>query len=301
MPMSALMKTEVPGYPCRRGKVRDIYNLGDGTIIIIATDRISAFDVVMENGVPDKGRVLTGITEFWLRGLEIDVFPNHLISTNLIDLPEVFQRPEFEGRVMLCKRAKPLPVEFVVRGFITGSAWRDYQETGKVFGVKPPKKLRECEQLPKAVFTPTTKATTGHDENITFQRVCELIGQANAIDLKKRSLRIYELACQIAQIKGIIIADTKFEFGRVDDQFVLIDEVLTPDSSRFWLADQYQPGKGQPSFDKQFVRDYLQGLCNDNKWDKNPPGPTLPSEIVAETRTKYLQLYKMLTGKELAV
>ena len=299
--MSALMKTEVPGYSCHRGKVRDVYNLGDGRIIIIATDRISAFDVVMENGIPDKGRVLTGITEFWLKGLEVDVFPNHLISTNLIDLPEVFQRPEFEGRIMLCKKASPTPIECIVRGFITGSAWRDYQQTDKVFGVKPAKELRECERLPQAVFTPTTKATTGHDENLTFTDVCKLIGQANAIDLRKRSLRIYEVACQVAQIKGIIIADTKFEFGRVDDQLILIDEVLTPDSSRFWLADQYQSGKGQSSFDKQFVRDYLQKLCDADKWDKNPPGPTLPSEIVAGTRARYLKLYKMLTGKELAV
>ncbi len=299
--MSTLMETAVPGFQCRRGKVRDTYDIGKDGIVIIATDRISAFDVVMENGIPDKGRVLTGITNFWLETLQPEVCPHHLVSTDLKDLPGAFQRKGFARRVMLCQKAEVLPVEFIVRGYITGSAWEEYQKTGKVFGVKPPKKLQECEKLPQPVFTPTTKAVTGHDENLSFEQVCEMIGQKMATDLRKRSLRIYESACKVARNKGIILADTKFEFGKVGDKVLLIDEVLTPDSSRFWPADQYEPGHGQPSFDKQFVRDYLQGLCGAGEWDKTPPGPMLPPEIVAETRGKYLQIYRKLVGKALAI
>ena len=299
--MKALMETQVQGYSRRQGKVRDIYNLGDDRIVIITTDRISAFDVVIENGIPGKGRVLTEVTKFWLKTLLPSVLPNHLISTDLKDLPKEFQREEFEGRTMLCRKAEPLPVEFVVRGFITGSAWKEYQKTGEVFGAKPEEKLKECEQLPNAVFTPTTKADSGHDENITFTDVCNKIGQVDAVKLRNRSLRMYVSACKLARSRGLIIADTKFEFGIIDNETCLIDEVLTPDSSRFWPAGQYEPGKGQPSFDKQFVRDYLQGLCDEGKWDKTLPGPILPPEVVEETTTKYLQLYEMLIGKELKI
>ena len=292
-----LMETNVLGYPCQRGKVRDIYDLGK-TLAIVATDRISAFDVVMANGIPDKGRVLTGITKFWLDNLSL-VSPNHCLSTELRDFPSVFQKPELEGRIMLCRKAEVLPVECVVRGYITGSGWKDYQGTGEICGIKLPLGLKECEKLPEPIFTPSTKARTGHDENIPFKAVCEIIGKDVAERLRDWSIWLYVAAHQTALKKGVIIADTKFEFGMVSKKVFLIDEVLTPDSSRFWPLEGYVAGQSQPSFDKQFVRDYLQGLCDQGKWDKTPPGPRLPEDVVDETVKKYLYLHGLLTGREL--
>ncbi len=298
----ALMKTEVSGYECRRGKVRDVYDLEDGRIIIIATDRISAFDVVMENGIPNKGEVLTELTEFWLEGLvlsAVDGLESHLISTDLDSLPKPFRKEKFEGRIMLCYKAAPLPVECVVRGYLAGSAWKEYQETGKVGDVEFPSGHVQCVRLPEPVFTPATKAQTGHDENITFTEVCNLVGQKVAGLIQNWSLELFSKAHVFAMERGLILADTKFEFGLANDRIILIDEVLTPDSSRFWPADRYEPGHDQESFDKQFVRNYLQGLCDEGKWDKTPPGPKLPDDIVMGTHKKYLELYKRLTDKEL--
>ena len=292
-----LMETDIREYPSERGKVRDIYDLGE-SLVIIATDRISAFDVVMANGIPDKGRVLTGITKFWLEKLSL-ASPNHCQSTELKDFPSVFQKPEFEGRIMLCQKAKVLPIECVVRGYITGSGWQDYQRTGEICGIKLPSGLKECEKLPEPIFTPATKAESGHDENISFKEVCKIVGKRRGVRLRDWSLCLYVMAHQTALKKGVIIADTKFEFGVVNGRVFLIDEVLTPDSSRFWPLDQYTPGRGQPSFDKQFVRDYLQELCDEGGWDKTPPGPKLPHYVVDETRKKYLTLYKLLIGEEL--
>ena len=288
-----LMETNIQAYPCRRGKIRDIYDLGD-KLAIIATDPISAFDVVMANGIPDKGRVLTGITKFWLENLSL-VSPNHCQSTELKGFPEPFQKPEFEGRVMLCQKAGVLSIECVVRGYITGSGWKDYQKTGKICGIGLPSGLKECQKLPEPIFTPSTKAKSGHDENISFEQVSELIGLEKAINIRSWSLELYEKARNLALKKGVIIADTKFEFGMVDGRVVLI----APDSSRFWPRERYIPGRSQPSFDKQFVRDYLQSLCDTGEWDKSPPGPKLPEEIINETREKYLKLYKILTGNDL--
>jgi len=293
-----LMETNIQEYPCQRGKVRDIYDLGK-TLAVLATDRISAFDVVMANGIPDKGRVLTGITKFWLDNLSL-ASPNHCLSTELRDFPLVFQKPEFEGRIMLCQKAEVSPVECVVRGYITGGGWKDYQKTGEICGLKLPTGLEECEKLPEPIFTPSTKARKGHDENISFKEVCEIVGKKTAEQLRDWSLWLYVAAHQAALKKGVIIADTKFEFGSINGRVILIDEVLTPDSSRFWPKNFYIPGCSQPSYDKQFVRDYLQGLCDEGKWDKTPPGPRLPEDVVDETFQKYLTLYRLLIGKELA-
>jgi len=293
-----LMETNIPGYPCQRGKVRDIYDLGK-TLAIVATDRISAYDVVMANGIPDKGRVLTSITKFWLDNLSL-VSPNHCLSTELRDFPSAFQKPEFEGRVMLCRKAQVLPTECVVRGYITGGGWSDYRKTGKICGIELPPGLEECQRLPEPIFTPSDKARTGHDQNISFEVFCEIVGQETGERLRDWSLWLYVAACQIALKKGIIIADTKFEFGLVNLRPTLIDEVLTPDSSRFWPLEGYAAGRSQPSFDKQSVRDYLQNLCDQGKWDKTPPGPRLPEDVVGETAEKYLYLHGLLTGRELA-
>ncbi|MFP4353890.1 MAG: phosphoribosylaminoimidazolesuccinocarboxamide synthase [Phycisphaerae bacterium] len=293
MKSTALLTTSIGNYPKRTGKVRDIYELPE-SLLIVATDRISAYDVVMPNGIPDKGRVLTQISQFWF-DMFSDVVNNHLISTDLQDLPEDIREGELKGRFMLCKRAEVIPIECIVRGYITGSGWKEYQKSGSVCGIELPDKLRNCDKLPEPIFTPTTKADIGHDENMTFQDAVNLVGQQRAEQLRDKSLDLYVRARDYAEGKGILLADTKFEWG-VDENgdLMLIDEVLTPDSSRFWPAGGYKPGKGQPSFDKQFVRDYLDKI----KFDRTPPGPVLPAEVVEKTREKYIEAYTRLTDKD---
>lgn len=280
-----------------RGKVRDIYDLGD-RLLMISTDRISAFDVILPDPIPLKGKILNQMTVFWLKLLE-DMVPNHLISTDLGDFPDVCQpyKEMLEGRSMLVKKAKPILVECIVRGYISGSGWKDYLKTGSVCGIKLPEGLTESAKLPEPIFTPSTKAEIGqHDENISFGQACDIIGKETADALKHLSISIYNRAHDLAAEKGIIIADTKMEFGIFNDSIMLIDEVLTPDSSRFWPQDLYEPGKPQMSFDKQFVRDYLDSL----DWDHTPPAPRLPDGIISKTSQRYLEAYIRLTGKELA-
>lgn len=277
-----------------RGKVRDIYDLGEH-LLIVATDRISAFDVIMQNGIPDKGKTLTQISEYWFEVMK-DIAPNHLLSANVRDFPkECGQYKDIlEGRSMLVKNAKPLPVECVVRGYLAGSAWEEYQQRGTVCGIQLPHGLLESSKLNKPIFTPSTKAEKGHhDENITIQEMKEIIGDKLADEVTRISLEIYKKGCMVAEEKGIIIADTKFEFGIYNDGLMLIDELLTPDSSRFWPKDEYEPGKAQKSFDKQFLRDYLLSL----NWDKTPPPPELPEDIIEKTREKYLEALKRLVVK----
>jgi phosphoribosylaminoimidazole-succinocarboxamide synthase len=272
-----------------RGKVRDIYDLGE-TLLIVATDRISAFDVVMPNPIPDKGMVLTQISRFWFDAMK-DIVPNHLISTEVGDFPEVCKPHEeiLAGRTMWVKKAQPLPVECVVRGYLSGSGWKEYQTRGEVCGIRLPEGLVESSKLEEPIFTPATKAEAGtHDENISFEQVVELIDRERADQVKAISISIYQRAREMAETKGIIIADTKFEFGTSGDKLLLIDEVLTPDSSRFWPKDEYHPGGPQKSFDKQFLRDYLLTL----DWDKSPPAPQLPQEIIEKTRERYLEALK---------
>jgi phosphoribosylaminoimidazole-succinocarboxamide synthase len=288
-----MRQSNVPGYPRRQGKVRDIYELGD-RLIIVATDRISAFDWVLPTPIPDKGRVLTALTLFWLRWLKV---PNHLVSADSKDFPAEFHGPEFAGRTMLVRKTDVAPVECVIRGYLVGSGWKDYKRTGTVCGVKLPSGLRECDQLPEPIFTPSTKAETGHDENISFEQVAATVGQRTADELRTKSLDIYRRAADHARGKGVIIADTKFEWGKLPSgELILIDEVLTPDSSRFWPGDNYEPGKSQPSFDKQFVRDWLESTT----WDKNSTPPELPADVVVKTRAKYLEAVERLTGSGLA-
>ncbi len=278
-----------------RGKVRDIYDLGDN-LLMISSDRISAFDVVMSEGIPCKGRVLTGMTEYWLSHLA-DIVPNHLITTSVAKYPAECQKyaDVLSGRSMLVKKAQPFAVECIVRGYISGSGWKDYQQTGAICGINLPAGLSESAQLPEPIFTPSTKAEVGiHDENITFDQACSIIGKETAEHLRKLTLEIYTRARDIAAAKGIIIADTKLEFGNLDGEIILIDEVLTPDSSRFWPRDDYKPGRSQQSFDKQFVRDYLLTL----DWDKSPPPPTIPPEIIEKTTQRYIEAYERLTGEK---
>jgi phosphoribosylaminoimidazole-succinocarboxamide synthase len=284
--------SNVPGYPRRQGKVRDVYDLGD-RLVIVATDRISAFDWVLPTPIPDKGRVLTALTLYWLRWLNI---PNHLLSAESKDFPPEFRGPEFAGRTMLVRKTAVVPVECVVRGYLAGSGWKDYRRTAAVCGNPLPAGLRECDQLPEPIFTPATKVETGHDENISFDEMAEAIGPDTADELRAKSLEIYRRAAEYARGRGVIIADTKFEWGRLPSrELILIDEVLTPDSSRFWPGDAYQPGRGQPSFDKQFVRDWLETTT----WDKNSSPPELPTDVVERTRQKYLESVERLTGKSL--
>jgi phosphoribosylaminoimidazole-succinocarboxamide synthase len=281
-----------------RGKVRDIYDLGD-RLLIVATDRISAFDVVMPNPIPDKGRILTQLSHFWF-DLTKDIVANHVLSTEAEDYPKECQsyREILKGRSMLVVKTEVLPVECVVRGYLSGSGWEEYQKTGEVCGIKLPKGLRESSKLEEPIFTPATKAELGlHDENITFEKVERIVGKVRAEKLRSLSLAVYKKARDFAEGRGIIIADTKMEFGLKNKDLLLIDELLTPDSSRFWPKDGYQPGGSQKSFDKQFLRDYLLSL----KWDKNPPAPQLPEEIVERTREKYLEAYERLVGKPLIV
>ena len=281
----------------RRGKVRDVYAVDDDSLLIVVTDRISAFDCVLPTPIERKGEVLTAMSEFWFEKLR-HVVANHLIESNVEAMPPAVRQyaQTLKGRTMLVRRAEVFPVECVVRGYLVGSGWKDYRRTGSVCGHKLPEGLVESAKLPEAIFTPSTKAEQGHDENITEDQVRELIGEEKTALLRDTSLRLYTEAHEYARQCGIIIADTKFEFGLdKDGQLLLVDEVLTPDSSRFWPADEYEPGRSQPSFDKQFVRDYLETL----DWDKQPPAPAIPPEIAAATTARYLDAYRLLTGKEL--
>jgi len=292
--MSVIQETNFPGLtPAARGKVRDIYDLGD-RLLIVATDRLSAFDVVMPTPIPDKGRVLTQLSLFWFELLK-DVVPNHVLSATEFPAPFDAFRDQLVGRSMLVRKTQPLPIECVVRGYLSGSGWKEYKSAGKVCGIALPSGLRESDKLPEPIFTPATKATSGHDENISFERAADLIGAPLAEKVRAVSMEIYSRAADYAAPRGVILADTKFEFGLLNDQLIWIDEALTPDSSRFWPAAQYAPGGPQPSFDKQFVRDYLERI----QWPKTPPGPNLPPDVVAATRAKYREAYRLLVGHEL--
>jgi phosphoribosylaminoimidazole-succinocarboxamide synthase len=292
--MRVIRETQFAGItPAARGKVRDIYDLGD-KLLIVATDRLSAFDVILPTPIPDKGHVLTQLSLFWFNLLR-DVIPNHVVSA--IDFPAPFDsyKDELAGRSMVVRKAQPLPVECVVRGYVSGSGWKDYRATGKICGLALPPGLRESDRLPQPLFTPATKAATGHDENISFEQAAALVGKELAERVRTISLEIYRRAAAYAEPRGIILADTKFEFGLLHNDLIWIDEALTPDSSRFWPAAQYKPGGPQPSFDKQFVRDYLERI----RWSKTPPGPELPLEVVTATRAKYREAYRILVGHEL--
>ncbi len=291
----ALLETKIEGVAFKgRGKVRDIYDLGD-SLLFVATDRISAFDCVMPNGIPDKGRVLTGMSLFWFDFLK-DV-PNHLLCADASKFPAVLKpyEKDLAGRAIIVKKAKPLPVECIVRGYLVGSGWSDYRKTGKVCGHTLRQGYVQAERLDEPLFTPSTKAEQGHDENISVGKVSDMIGVDTAGRIAEMAIDIYKSAAAYAEKRGIILADTKFEFGSLNGQIILIDEVLTPDSSRFWPKAGYKTGSNPPSLDKQFVRDYLERLA----WDKTPPAPALPSEIVQKTREKYLEAYKALTGSSL--
>jgi len=293
--MSAVVaQTDFPGLKLRgRGKVRDIYDLGD-RLLIVATDRLSAFDVVLPTPIPDKGRVLTQLSMFWFERLA-DIVPHHVITAKDFTGELAPYAKTLDGRAMLVRRTEPVPIECVVRGYISGSGWKDYQKTGAVCGIPLPAGLRESDRLPEPIFTPSTKATTGHDENISFEETMARVGRPLAEKLRDTSLAIYRRAAEYAAARGIIIADTKFEFGLIGNQLIWIDEALTPDSSRFWPGDQYAPGRAQPSFDKQYVRDYLERIG----WNKQPPAPALPPDVVAKTREKYLEAYQGITGHAL--
>jgi phosphoribosylaminoimidazole-succinocarboxamide synthase len=292
--MRVIRETSFAGIsPSARGKVRDIYDLAD-RLLLVATDRLSAFDVIMGTPIPDKGRILTQLSLFWFDLLH-EIIPNHVLSAT--EFPAPFDRyaADLAGRSMIVKKAKPLPVECVARGYLSGSGWKEYRSTGKVCGIPLPPGLRESDKLPEAVFTPATKAVSGHDENISFDQVVALIGNPLAEKVRSVTLEIYRQAAAYAEPRGILLADTKFEFGLVNDQLIWIDEALTPDSSRFWPASEYRPGGPQPSFDKQFVRDYLERI----QWPKTPPGPELPPDVVNATRAKYREAYRILVGREL--
>jgi len=295
--MPALMQSNIPELPLlARGKVRDIYAAGDDRLLLVATDRISAFDCVLPNPIPDKGRILTQISLFWLEFFK-DLVPNHLITADIDQYPEPLRacRDQLEGRSMLVRRARMVEVECVARGYLAGSGWKEYRSSGTVCGIPLPPGLRECSRLPEPLFTPAYKAQSGHDENIPFSKVESLAGKETAARLRDLTLEIYSRAAAYAESRGILLADTKFEFGWVGETLVLADEVLTPDSSRFWPADAYEPGKPQPSFDKQYVRDYLESLA----WDKQPPAPELPPDVVEKTAEKYHEAYRRLTGRPL--
>jgi phosphoribosylaminoimidazole-succinocarboxamide synthase len=296
MEMPVLLETNIAGVARPvRGKVRDVYQLGN-QMLIVATDRISAFDYILPTGIPDKGKVLTQLSLFWFDFLR-DVTPNHLLTAQVGDYPDPLprDRDQLEGRSMLVKKAEMLPVECVARGYLSGSGWKEYQKTGEVCGIRLPAGLKESDRLPEPIFTPSTKAQTGHDENVALEAVERTVGKDIAARLRDLTLKIYSRAAEYARGRGIIIADTKFEFGFVDGTLVLADEVLTPDSSRFWPADSYKPGGPQPSYDKQYVRDYLEEI----HWEKRPPAPPLPAEVAAKTSEKYRQAYRELTGKPL--
>jgi phosphoribosylaminoimidazole-succinocarboxamide synthase len=292
MPNPVVLQTSLPGLPVRRGKVRDVYDLGQ-QLLLVSTDRLSAFDWVLPTGIPDKGRVLTQVSAFWFDRLGE---PNHLISTDVqkMGLPTGVDLSLLEGRTTLCRKTKVVPIECVMRGYLSGSGWAEYRQSGAVCGIKLPSGLTESARLPEPIFTPATKAETGHDENISFEQMVEVVGRELSEELRRRSIDIFQRGAAYALQRGIIIADTKFEFGEVDGQILLIDEVLTPDSSRFWPADQYVAGRGQPSYDKQFVRDWLTA----SGWDKNSPPPALPDDVVTKTQAKYVEAYEQLTGRK---
>ena len=296
-----ILQLDLPGIKkVRSGKVREVFDLGD-RFLLVASDRISAFDVIMPNGIPRKGEVLTQISHFWFEKFS-SLVPNHLLRRAdeplgvqaLAGLPAA-QLADLQRRSMIVKKAKPLAIECIVRGYLSGSGWKEYKKSQTVCGIKLPAGLTESAELPEPIFTPSTKAEAGHDENISFAEACKIVGTDLATQARDLSLKIYKAGRDYARQRGIIIADTKFEFGLFDGKLILIDEVMTPDSSRFWPADQYAPGRGQPSFDKQFVRDYLETL----DWDKTPPGPKLPDDVVAKTSATYLEAYEKLTGKKL--
>ena len=291
---NVIRETNFPGIaPLARGKVRDIYELGDH-LLIVTTDRLSAFDVVMPTPIPDKGRVLTQLSLFWFELLK-DVLPNHVLSASEFSAPFDQFKDELAGRSMVVRKTTPLPIECVARGYLSGSGWKEYQASGKVCGIQLPSGLRESDKLPEVIFTPATKAATGHDENISFARAAEMLGNDLAEKARDTTLKIYRRAAAYAEPRGILLADTKFEFGLLNGEMIWIDEALTPDSSRFWPAADYKPGGPQPSFDKQFVRDYLERI----RWPKTPPGPTLSPDVVAATRAKYREAYRILVGREL--
>jgi phosphoribosylaminoimidazole-succinocarboxamide synthase len=293
---SVLLQTNLPGIKLfSRGKVRDVYQLHD-KLLVVASDRLSAFDVVMNEGIPDKGRVLTQLSRFWFNLVGKDI-PHHFISSNIADYPAELHpfADQLEGRSMLVHKAEPFPIECVVRGYLVGSGWKEYKASGTVCGIKLPAGLQEAARLETPIFTPSTKAAVGHDENITWEDTVARIGTDAASKLRDLSLNLYSRGRAYGESRGIIIADTKFEWGLKDGQIILIDEVLTPDSSRFWPASEYAPGKSQPSFDKQFVRDYLESL----KWNKQPPPPPLPPEVVENTSEKYREAYRLMTGESL--
>jgi phosphoribosylaminoimidazole-succinocarboxamide synthase len=291
--MPALLQSDLPGVPVRRGKVRDVYDLGD-RLLLVATDRISAFDWVMPTGIPDKGRILTQLSAFWFDLLRV---PSHLISLDLgtIKLPAGgTPLAQLAGRSTIVRKCEVVPIECVVRGYLEGSGWKEYQKSGTVCGLKLAEGLKQCSKIAEPIYTPATKEESGHDINISFEQMVEIVGEKTATELRAKTLDIYRRAAEHALGRGIIIADTKFEFGWHEGQLILIDEVLTPDSSRFWPADQYQPGKSQPSFDKQFLREWLETTA----WDKNSPPPALPEEVVSRTRAKYIEAYEKLTGRK---
>jgi phosphoribosylaminoimidazole-succinocarboxamide synthase len=294
--MPIVAETQFGAYPVRRGKVRDIYDLGD-EILLVATDRISAYDVVLPTPIPGKGVMLTEISKFWF-DLFADVTPHHLVSVVENQAPPGLEQhvSELKGRAMRCRKTEVVPIEFVVRGYLAGSGWKDYQRTGAVCGVKLRPGMKQCEQLDEPIFTPATKADVGHDENITFEEACQRVGRDCMELLRNRSVDLYNRAVDHARPRGIVIADTKFEWGLCDDEYLLIDEVLTPDSSRFWPADEYQSGRDQDSFDKQYVRNYLTTLVEAGDWDKTPPGPVLPPKVVANTAARYREAVTRLTG-----
>jgi phosphoribosylaminoimidazole-succinocarboxamide synthase len=294
-----ILKTDFPDLQLHAsGKVRDVYNVDDASLLFVATDRISAFDYVLATGIPQKGRVLTQISLFWFDFLS-DIVPNHLITADVDRYPQNLQKyaDQLVGRSMLVQRAEMFPVECVVRGYISGSAWKEYKASGTVCGIDLPAGLRESDAFPEPIFTPATKAVSGHDENIPFAKMCEIVGTATASHLRDLTLHIYKKAAAYARQRGIIIADTKFEFGRTAKGITLADEVLTPDSSRFWPADKYEPGRSQESYDKQYVRDYLEEI----RWNKQPPAPALPAEVAARTSEKYLDAYRQIVGHGLDV
>jgi phosphoribosylaminoimidazole-succinocarboxamide synthase len=296
---SVLLQTDFPDLQLHAsGKVRDVYQLNNEHLLFIATDRISAFDYVLATGIPHKGRVLTQISLFWFDFLS-DIVPNHLVTADVDRYPQAVHKyaDQLRGRSMLVRRAEMFPVECVVRGYISGSAWKEYKTTGKVCGIDLPAGLKESDAFPEPIFTPSTKATTGHDENVSFGHMCKIVGEHVATELRDITLKVYNKAAVYARQHGIIIADTKFEFGRTANGITLADEVLTPDSSRFWPADKYTPGRSQQSYDKQYVRDYLEEI----RWNKQPPAPALPPEVARRTSEKYLEAYTQLTGRKLDV
>ena len=298
--MKVVTRTEISACPrISRGKVSDIYSVDDNALLIVTTDRMSAFDVMMGRPIPYKGVILNQITLFWMDMFK-DIIPNHIIESDVSRFPAELApwKDELEGRAVIVRKAKPLPIECIVRGYLSGSGWKAYQKTGEIYGHKLPAGLRESDKLETAIFTPSTKAEFGfHDENISVARAAEIVGAEVEEQVEKAALAIYERARQYAASRGIIVADTKFEFGFVDGKLRLIDEVLTPDSSRFWAADKYEPGHGQPSFDKQYLRDWL----TSQPWNKQPPAPELPDEVVDATAAKYREAYRMITGRELNV